>query len=221
MPEDSAQTAETQTVEGPSPATLDGAIEALLLSTEKPVKAAALADVIAAAGGAILEEDAPKPTAEDIRVAIDRLNASYDDAGRSFRIEPVAGGYRAMTRPEYAAVLAAFHRQRSSARLSRAAIETLSVIAYRQPVTRGRIEAIRGVACGEVLKTLMERRFVTITGRAEELGRPMLYGTTKHFLDAFGLSSLKDLPPPPKGFADAAAQPPADEPAPPAERTED
>ena len=84
----------------------------------------------------------------------------------------------------------------SSGRLSRAALETLSIIAYRQPVTRASLEAIRGVACGEILRALLERRLVMIKGRAEELGRPMLYGTTKHFLDVFGLSSLKDLPKP-------------------------
>jgi segregation and condensation protein B len=78
--------------------------------------------------------------------------------------------------------------------LSRAGLESLAIIAYRQPVTRAQLEAIRGVACGEVLRTLMDRRLITIKGRAEELGRPLLYATTKEFLDAFGLSSIKDLP---------------------------
>jgi segregation and condensation protein B len=100
-----------------------------------------------------------------------------------------------MTLPEFAEVVGAFHKERASAKLSKAAIETLSVIAYRQPITRADLEAIRGVACGEVLRTLIDKRLVTIAGRAEELGRPMLYGTTKEFLDNFGLASLKDLPP--------------------------
>jgi segregation and condensation protein B len=86
------------------------------------------------------------------------------------------------------------HAERQQARLSQAALETLSIIAYRQPVMRAEIEAIRGVACGEVLRHLLERRLIKIAGRAEELGRPMLYGTTHEFLKVFGLASLEDLP---------------------------
>lgn len=129
-----------------------------------------------------------------ISAAIELLNGDYAASGRTFRIEQVAGGYRVMTLPELAPVLAAFHQARASHKLSKASIETLAVIAYRQPITRSHLEAIRGVNCGEVLRSLLERRLVTITGRAEELGRPMLYGTTREFLDAFGLASLKDLP---------------------------
>jgi len=105
-----------------------------------------------------------------------------------------------MTRPEHAPVLAAIRQQQLHGKLSRAAVETLAIIAYKQPITRADLESIRGVACGEVLRSLMERRLVTIDGRAEEPGRPMLYGTTREFLDQFGLASLKDLPP-----ADAGA----------------
>jgi segregation and condensation protein B len=101
-----------------------------------------------------------------------------------------------MTTPEHAPTLAAFHRTRSNSKLSRPALETLAIIAYRQPITRADLESIRGVACGEVLKSLMDRDLVRITGRAEELGRPMLYGTTKRFLDTFGLASTRDLPKP-------------------------
>lgn len=129
-----------------------------------------------------------------IHRVVERLNTDYTQTGRSFRIESVAGGYRLMTLPALAPVLAAFHRTAASSRLSRAAVETLSIIAYRQPITRAQLESIRGVGCGEVLRSLLERRLATIKGRAEELGRPILYGTTKEFLDAFGLSSLKDLP---------------------------
>jgi segregation and condensation protein B len=132
--------------------------------------------------------------AELIAAAVDRLNAEYESTGRSFRIESVAGGLRVMTLPAHAHVVAAMHRQRTTGRLSRASIETLAIIAYKQPITRAQLEAIRGVACGEVLRSLMERRLVTIRGRAEELGRPILYGTTKQFLDHFGLATLSDLP---------------------------
>lgn len=177
------------------------AVEALLFTVEKPLSAPKIAEAVRA-GRPDDEVDAAAITA-----AIESLNAVYDDTGRAFRIEPVAGGFRVMARPEHAAVLAAFHRKQTDAKLSRPAIETLAIIAYRQPITRGRLEAIRGVACGEVLKGLLERKLVTVTGRAEEPGRPMLYGTTKHFLDAFGLASIKDLPPAGELGIPEAAQP--------------
>src|SRR6185436_15914495 len=126
--------------------------------------------------------------------AVKILNEQYQETGRSFRIETVAGGYRLMTLPSFAERITEYHRTRMSGKLSRAAVETLAIIAYKQPLTRAALESIRGVSCGEVLKTLMERRLVTVKGRAEELGRPMLYGTTKQFLDQFGLGSIKDLP---------------------------
>lgn len=129
-----------------------------------------------------------------IATAVARLNGVYRETGRAFTIELLAGGYRLMTMPRWRSVIASFHGLSAQQRMSKASVETLAIIAYKQPITRARLEAIRGVACGEVLRSLIERRLVTITGRAEELGRPMLYGTTKGFLEAFGLASLKDLP---------------------------
>ncbi len=129
-----------------------------------------------------------------IREAVNRLNEVYEHTGRAFRIEAVAGGYRVMTLASHAAVLERFHGVRERSALSKAAIETLAIIAYKQPLTRAGLEAIRGVACGEILRALLERRLITIVGRAEELGRPILYGTNKRFLETFGLGSLKDLP---------------------------
>jgi segregation and condensation protein B len=128
--------------------------------------------------------------------AVDNLNAQYEATGRAFRIEKLAGGYRLMTLPAHRHLLGAFHGQAASTRLSKSAIETLAIIAYKQPITRAKLEAIRGVACGEVLRSLLERRLITVAGRSEELGRAMLYGTTKPFLEAFGLASLADLPAP-------------------------
>lgn len=168
------------------PADLPGVVEAVLMTLDRPMPAAKLAEALA--------ETPLKPDAKAIDAAVRSLNKDYDRTGRSFRIEQVAGGYRIMTRPRFASALAAFHRSRSTGRLSRAAIETLAIIAYRQPITRAELEAIRGVACGEVLRSLLERRMIQIAGRAEEVGRPMLYGTTRQFLDTFGLASLKDLP---------------------------
>jgi len=99
-----------------------------------------------------------------------------------------------MTLPTYADVLDALHKKRSESKLSPAALETLAIIAYKQPVLRAEVESIRGAASGEVIRSLMERHLIKIVGRAEEIGRPMLYGTTKTFLEVFGLSNIKDLP---------------------------
>ncbi len=162
------------------------ALEALVLTSDRAVPPARLAQALGLEPGA--------PTNKLLAEAVDGLNASYEAGERAFRIEKTAGGYRAMTMPEAAPVLAAMHGIAASQNLSRAAIETLSIIAYRQPITRAEIEAIRGVATGEVVRSLLDKRLVDITGRAEELGRPMLYGTTKRFLETFGLASIKDLP---------------------------
>jgi segregation and condensation protein B len=129
-----------------------------------------------------------------IKSAVEHLNAEYAQTGRSFRIEALAGGYRIMTLPDFAQAVARFHGARARTSLSHAALETLAIISYKQPITRARLEAIRGVACGEILRSLIDRRLITIAGRAEELGRPILYGTTRRFLELFGLASLKDLP---------------------------
>ena len=172
-------------------------LEAVLMSADRPTPIAKLVEAL----GAVLK---PPPDEAQVEALIETLNESYDEGGRAFRVEHVAGGYRVMTRPEYATAVAAMHRLKSSGRLSRAALETLAIIAYRQPVTRATLESVRGVACGEILRALLERKLIMIKGRAEELGRPMLYGTTKQFLDVFGLASLKDLPKPEEfGLSDA------------------
>jgi segregation and condensation protein B len=193
-------------------------IEAILLTSERAVTARRLAEAL----GLVAPESGDAPDggppdtvgrgreradgapADLIRDAVEHLNREYAATGRTFRIETVSGGYRLMTLPDVAPALAAFHRAAPASRLSRAAVETLAIVAYRQPITRAQLEAIRGVSCGEVLRSLMERRLVTIRGRAEELGRPILYGTTKEFLDAFGLSALKDLPSPAESLVGGA-----------------
>lgn len=178
-------------------------IEALLLCTPRPVTSAMLAQAAglvykpsgSGAGGDEATDPIVPPSALDaVERAIGVLNEAYEATGRSFRIEALAGGWRVMTLPRFAPAIAAFHKAREAAGLSRAALETLAIVAYKQPITRAELESIRGVACGEVLRTLIDKRLVTIAGRAEELGRPLLYGTTRQFLDAFGLATLKDLP---------------------------
>lgn len=189
--EPKTEPATTPTNPAPPDSDIAAGIEAILLSVDKPVGWTKLAGGV----GLVGQDESPTDDAKQaIERAVEALNQTYESTGRSFSIEAVAGGYRLMTRAEFAPVVAAFHRSRAPTKLSRAALETLAIVAYKQPITRARLEAIRGVGCGEVLRSLIERKLVTITGRAEELGRPMLYGTTRHFLDTFGLASIKDLP---------------------------
>lgn len=125
---------------------------------------------------------------------IEELNSAYDRSGSSFRVECVAGGYRLLTQPKFASWLDKIHDRKAEVQLSSPAMETLTIVAYRQPVTRADVEAIRGVQSAEILKLLMEKGLVRITGEEDTLGRPYLYGTTTTFLESFGLSNLKSLP---------------------------
>ena len=180
-----------------APATLTAGLESILLAAGRAVPAEALWEALALSDGAadfaqsLGEERKPKEIVEALAT---QLNDELEAQGRPARAEKLAGGYRLMVSPQFGSVVAAFDRNRQSTKLSRASIETLSIIAYRQPMTRAQVEAIRGVACGEVLRSLLERKLVAIKGRAEEVGRPILYGTTPQFLELFGLASLKDLP---------------------------
>ena len=157
-------------------------LEALLFSTHHPLTGQRL--------GELLDIKSTKA----IRKAVQDLNQQYEDSGRTFRVEQVAGGYQLLSLPEYGDILKRLHQREADAKLSKAALETLAIIAYKQPILRADVEAIRGVACGETIRSLMEKHLVNIAGRAEEPGRPILYGTTKRFLQLFGLNNLKDLP---------------------------
>jgi segregation and condensation protein B len=160
-------------------------IEALLISSDRPLTESRIAALIGVPG---------KGASKAVVKAIDELNGVYEQAQRSFRIERLAGGWQILTQAQFGPVLNRLHTDRQQSKLSQPALETLAIIAYRQPIMRAEVEAIRGVASGEVLRGLLERRLVKIVGRAEELGRPMLYGTTKEFLKVFGLASLDDMP---------------------------
>lgn len=162
--------------------TLETVVEAVLFASDEPVSPKRLVD-IAEAG-----------SVKRIRQCVRDLNRKYKDGGFSFRIEKIAGGYQMMTLPAFNPWLSKLIKVRTDNKLSPAALETLAVVAYKQPIIRADVEAIRGVASGEVIRNLMYKGLVKIVGRAEVLGRPMLYGTTKKFLDVFGLNSLKDLP---------------------------
>ena len=179
---------------------LTSRIEAILMTADRPIGERKLASILGLIAGdsADVDEDESSndssgPT-HKVRTAVEELNSTYESTERSFRIERVAGGLQMLTLPRFAEDIARLKGVRNQSRLSQAALETLAIIAYRQPILRADLESIRGVACGEVLRGLMERRLVRISGRAEELGRPMLYGTTKEFLEVFGLATLDDLP---------------------------
>jgi segregation and condensation protein B len=136
--------------------------------------------------------------ATEARTLLGQLSRCYDDQGRAIQLEQVAGGFRLLTRPQFAPWITKlsvqFHPESADLKLTPPALDTLVVVAYRQPVLRAEIEAIRGVGCGELLRQLIERDLLRIFGRSEELGRPLLYGTTKRFLQTFGLKNLADLP---------------------------
>ena len=158
------------------------ALEALIFVSDEPLPLAEAAAALEA-------------TEEAVRNALELLRADYEVQDRGLRLEEVGGGYRIATRPEVAPVLSRLARLRHRRRLSAAALETLAVVAYRQPITAPEIQDIRGVNPEGALKTLLDRRLLRIAGRKKVVGRPLLYATTKQFLVHFGLNTLDDLPP--------------------------
>lgn len=156
-------------------------VEALVLSSPEPISAARIAEII------------PYCNAGQAKDLVNELNTEYVEQDRSFEIWEVAGGYQIRTRAEFSGYLQKLQKERAL-RLSQAALETLAIIAYRQPVTRAEIEDVRGVDAGATVKSLLERHLIRIAGQREVPGRPMLYGTTRRFLEVFGLERLKDLP---------------------------
>ncbi|HET8656537.1 MAG TPA: SMC-Scp complex subunit ScpB [Longimicrobiaceae bacterium] len=162
----------------------DRMVEALLFASDAPLSAAEIARI---------DESLDEQRVEALLAG---LRLEYEREGRAFGIFEIAGGYQLLTRPEYAPVLERFDTVPPPARLSAPALETLAIIAYRQPVGRAEVEEIRGVGAGGVLKTLQERGLVEVVARGEGLGRPLLYGTTGLFLEHFGFRSIEDLPRP-------------------------
>ena len=156
-------------------------VEALLFASEQPVSAGIIRS-------AIDDEDAP------VEEIVEELDEFYAETDRAFFIMQVAGGYQLVTREEFEPYIKSLYVSSSRMRLSQAALETLAIIAYKQPVNRPDIDAIRGVNSDGVLRTLLERDLIVIKGREDQPGRPLLYGTSDEFLRYFGLNSLKDLP---------------------------
>lgn len=157
-------------------------IEALLFTSEKPITVDQIKEVL------------DEVDSKDIRAIILELKSEYETLGRSFKIYEVAGGFQMVTEPAFAEYLKRFYKAKSKDKLTKPALETLAIIAYRQPITRADIEDIRGVNVDGVVKTLADRLLIKIAGRKDAPGRPILYGTTKEFLERFGLSSLSELP---------------------------
>jgi len=172
-------------------------VEALIVAAGEPVSAARLAEIV------------PGLEAGEVPGLVAELRSEYEAQGRALEIWEVAGGFQLRTHASVAPYLRLLHRERA-VRLTRAALETLAVIAYRQPVTRAEVEDVRGVDAGPLLKSLVDRKLVRIAGHREVPGRPLVYATTKRFLEVFGLPKLDDLPtlrevedllPPPGGSA--------------------
>ncbi len=174
--------------DGPS-LPLVSVVEALLFAAREPLKPAQ----IARAAGKGARQDA-------VRGAVDELNVLYLESGRAFEIAEISGRFQLMSRPEYVNHIRRIYPKNevegknAPARLTQTALETLSIVAYKQPVTRGEIEHVRGVACGSALKTLLERGTIKVVGKKDVPGQPLMYGTTEAFLAEFGLGSLDELP---------------------------
>jgi segregation and condensation protein B len=167
--------------ESPARERLDGIVESLLFAAGAPLPLKRMVDVLAG------------PTAKEIRVAVERLMGEYNQSGRGVQLLAVAGGFQLRSAPDNAEYVRALLRERPS-RLGRAALETLAIVAYKQPATRAEIEAVRGVDCDSAITTLLARKLVKIAGRKEAVGRPLMYATTSEFLEVFGLNDLTQLP---------------------------
>lgn len=168
-------------------------IEALIFCSEKPIKIAELKSCLSE----MFEADVPE---QDIIDAIDKIEEKYLGDQYPFTVFKSGGGYHFLTKPAYQASIGILLKQQSKKRLSTSALETLSIIAYKQPVTKSEMEQIRGVNCDYAVQKLLEKELVEIKGKSENVGRPLLYGTSEKFMDYFGINSLKDLPTP-KDFA--------------------
>jgi len=171
--------------------TYTSVIEALIFSSDEPISENEIIRAIKGIDGEEIEINS-----DDVHSAVEELNKKYDENGNSFKIRKIANGFIFATTEINAKYVGFLSSEKSKRRLSQAALETLAIIAYKQPVTKPELEQIRGVNSDYILNTLLEKNLITITGRAETIGRPLLYGTTTEFLKYFGLYNLSDLPKP-------------------------
>ncbi len=168
---------------------LSNHIEALIFASPKPIKKEEIRSCL------VEMFDAEVPD-EDINKAIDTLKEKYQDDAFAFGMEHIGGGYQFLTKPAYQASIGILLKQQSKKRLSNSALETLAIIAYKQPVTKSQIEQIRGVNADYTTQKLLEKELIEIKGKAEGLGRPILYGTSEKFMEYFGINKLDELPTP-------------------------
>ena len=157
-------------------------VEALLFAAEQPVSLEQLRSLVPGSDTAMLRE------------AVSRLKQEYETGGRGVRVDEAAGGYRMTTAPELSGFVRRLYRQRRSDKLSRPAMETLAIIAYKQPVTRQEVQSLRSVNIDGVMKNLLEKNLIRISGKKDAPGRPFVFGTTRQFLEYFGLNSIEEMP---------------------------
>lgn len=169
-------------IENRSPEEVKMIVEAILFAVQDPISVRKISEIIEGV------------EASEIREIIRQLQEKYDAHDSVFQIEEIANGFQLLSRPEYHEWISKIRKKSGDSKLSQPALETLAIIAYKQPIIRADIEAIRGVQSGPMIRTLIEKGLVKIVGRDDILGRPILYGTTTKFLDHFGLKSIKDLP---------------------------
>ena len=172
---------------------LQNHIEALIFCSPSPIRLAEIKACLSEMFGTDIPE-------EDILGAIQRIEEKFKVDEFSFQLFQAAGGYQFLTKPAYQASISILLKQQSKKRLSTSAMETLSIIAYKQPISKTEIENIRGVNCDYAVQKLLDKGLIEITGKAETIGRPMLYGTTQKFMEYFGINDLAELPTP-KDFA--------------------
>ena len=157
-------------------------VEVLLFATPEPLTQARLNKIIQKEGSVELD------------LIIEKLNSEYKQSGKGLNIHKIGGGYQILSLPEYHVFIERLFKRTRKLQLSRPALEALSIVAYQQPVSKAEVESIRGVECGSVISTLMERELITVKGRGKTAGRPLLFGTTQIFLESFGLEKTTDLP---------------------------
>jgi segregation and condensation protein B len=173
-------------------------IEALIFCAPEPIGVEELVSCLSEMFGAVVPY-------QDVEAALAELSLNYEGESYSFALEKLGGGYQFLTKPAYQPSIQILLRQHAQKRLSTAQLETLSIIAYKQPITKGEVEQIRGVACDYSLQKLLEKELIEIKGKSDGVGRPLIYGTSQKFMDYFGINSLQDLPQP-KDFSQPVQQ---------------
>jgi len=175
---------------------LQNHIEALIFCAENPLKEEEIRQCLTE----MFEADVP---AEHVSASIEALLRKYEADNYPFQVYKIAGGYQFLTKPAYQVSIGILLKQKSKRRLSLASLETVSIIAYKQPITKGQVEQIRGVNCDYAIQRLLEKELIEIKGKSDAVGRPILYGTTQKFMEYFGINDLKDLPQPKDFVTDA------------------